>query len=81
LTIDTLTINRGGSDSPFSSNSFSQAVSEKREDGSVTLHIYVDKCSLEAFSGDYTAAGTILNIVHKLSPSFIHKEKGRPRNP
>ena len=60
FTTDTLVINRGGANSPFSSNSFSQAVTEKREDGSVTLHIYVDKCSLEAFSGDYTAAGAML---------------------
>ena len=53
---DTLTVNRGGSNGPFSSNSFSQVVTEKREDGAVTLHIYVDRASVEVFSGGYTAA-------------------------
>ena len=30
---------------------------KKNEDGSVELHIYVDKASVEIFSNDYTAAG------------------------
>lgn len=60
LTTDTLTINRGLSGGNFSSASFSQAVAEERPDGRVVLHIYVDRGSLEAFSGNYTAAGAML---------------------
>lgn len=57
---DTLTMNRSGKNSPFSSNSFSQTVSEKQDDGSIVLHIYVDKCSVEVFSENYTAAGAMM---------------------
>lgn len=60
LTTDTLTINRGLSGGNFSSTSFSQTVAEERPDGKVVLHIYVDRCSLEAFSGNYTASGAML---------------------
>lgn len=60
LTTDALTINRGLSGGNFSSASFSHVVTEERTDGKVVLHIYVDRCSLEAFSGNYTAAGAML---------------------
>lgn len=60
LTTDALAINRGLSGENFSSASFSHVVTEERTDGKVVLHIYVDRCSLEAFSGNYTAAGAML---------------------
>lgn len=61
FTTDTLSFNRGMSGSIFSSSAiFSQAVTEARPDGSVTLHIYVDKSSLEVFSGGYTVTGAAL---------------------
>ncbi len=42
------------------SNKFKEVCSQDmktNEDGSIDLHIYVDKASLEAFSGDYTVCG------------------------
>ena len=60
LATDILTINRGLSGGNFSSTSFSQTVAEERTDGKIVLHIYVDRCSLEVFSGGYTAAGAML---------------------
>lgn len=57
FTTDTVTIDRSQLGGFSSSVRFSQAVSEPRDDGSVTLHVYVDKASVEAFSGAYTAAG------------------------
>ena len=54
---DTLTLDRSRLGGFSASIRFSQVVTEVRDDGSVTLHIYVDKSSVEVFSGDYTAAG------------------------
>lgn len=53
---DTLNVDRSSLGGFSSSVRFSQVVTEKREDGSVTLHIYVDKSSVEVFSADYTSA-------------------------
>lgn len=57
FTTDTVTIDRSQLGGFSSSVRFSQAVTEPHADGSVTLHIYVDKASVEVFSGNYTAAG------------------------
>ena len=60
FTSDTLTVDRSSLGGFSASIRFSQAVTERRDDGSVTLHLYVDKASVEAFSGGYTAAGAAL---------------------
>ena len=57
FTTDTLTVDRSSLGGFSTAIRFSQAVTEANSDGSVTLHIYVDKSSVEVFSGDYTAAG------------------------
>ena len=60
FTTDTLTLDRSKLGGFSSSIRFSQAVTEQRADGSVAIHVYVDKASVEVFSGDYTAAGAAL---------------------
>lgn len=57
---DTITLDR--SESGFILNDAfaqprSQANVDHNEDGSVTLHVYVDRMSVEVFTGDYVAAG------------------------
>ena len=60
FTTDTLSVDRSSLGGFSASIRFSETVTEKRDDGSVTLHIYVDKASVEVFSGGYTAAGAAL---------------------
>ena len=57
FTTDTLTVDRSTLGGFSTAIRFSQTVTEANSDGSVTLHIYVDKSSVEVFSGNYTAAG------------------------
>ena len=56
FTNNTLTVDRSSLGGFSTAVRFSQVVAEARPDGSVTLHIYVDKSSVEVFSGNCTAA-------------------------
>ncbi len=60
LATDTLLVDRGRASNQFSSIQFSSHVTEEREDGSVTIHIYVDRTTLDVYSRDYTASCTVL---------------------
>ena len=53
-------MDRGRASNQFSSIQFSSHVTEEREDGSVTIHIYVDRTTLDVYSRDYTASCTVL---------------------
>lgn len=57
---DTITLDRSESGSILNdafAQPRSQANVDHNEDGSVTLHVYVDRMSVEVFTGDYVAAG------------------------
>lgn len=57
---DTITLDRSESGSILNdafAQPRSQADVDHNEDGSVTLHVYVDRMSVEVFTGDYVAAG------------------------
>ncbi len=56
FTSDTLTVDRSSLGGFSASVRFSAVVAEERADGSVTVHLYVDRSSVEAFSDNYTVA-------------------------